>query len=215
MTVILKKMIILDNFLSLDSFNNWIKLNTPLTLSKLKELKAGDAVLLSGKILSARDAAHKKIVSVLENKNKNLENNSSNKDLKQKLPIKKLPVNLKNQVIFYMGPSPTPPGKNSGSIGPTTSSRMDIFTEPILKAGAAATIGKGKRSQETKELFLKYKAVYFIAPGGVAALLAKKVKQIKPIAYQELGPEAIYCIEVENLPVFVAYDIYGGDIFIK
>ena len=195
---------------NLDSLNNWIKLNTPLTLSKLKSLKAGDAVLLSGKILSARDAAYKKIVSVLENKSNNLENSSEIKDIKQKLPI-----NLRNQIIFYMGPSPTPPGKNSGSIGPTTSSRMDIFTEPLLKAGIIATIGKGKRSQKTKELFLKYKAVYFIAPGGVAALLAKKVKQIKPIAYQELGPEAIYCIEVENLPVFVAYDIYGGDIFIK
>lgn len=174
--------------------NKTIKLNTPLERDKIKDLKAGDMVSLSGSLLGARDAAHKRLCSLIENG-------------------KETPVNLKNETIFYLGPSPTSPGKRSGSIGPTTSARMDGLTEPLLKAGIIATIGKGSRSPEAKYLFLKYNAVYFIAPGGVAAYLATKVKKIETVAYDDLGPEAIFRITVEDFPLFVAYDICGGDVF--
>lgn len=170
------------------------RLSTPLTEEKIKNLKAGDTVYLSGTIISARDAAHKRIVESI-------------------ISGKKLPVNLKNSTIFYAGPSPTPPGKKSGSIGPTTASRMDSLTEPLLKEGLKAMIGKGRRSKEVVDLLKKYKAVYLVAVGGISAYLSTKIKSIKTIAYDDLGPEAIYEIEIENFPLFVAYDIYGGDIF--
>lgn len=173
---------------------NIYRLSTPLTEEKIKNLKAGDTVYLSGTIISARDAAHKRIVESI-------------------ISGKKLPVNLKNSTIFYAGPSPTPPGKKSGSIGPTTASRMDSLTEPLLKEGLKAMIGKGRRSKEVVDLLKKYKAVYLVAVGGISAYLSTKIKSIKTIAYDDLGPEAIYEIEIENFPLFVAYDIYGGDIF--
>ena len=171
-----------------------IKLTTPLTEDKIKKLKAGDEIHLSGTILGARDMAHRRLVETLRNE-------------------EKLPVNLQAKTIFYVGPSPTPPGKICGSIGPTTSARMDNLTEPLLKNGLKATIGKGKRSNNLKELLIKYKAVYLVAVGGIAALLSTKVKEIKKIGYKDLGVEAIYKISVEDFPLFVAYDIYGGDIF--
>jgi len=171
-----------------------IKLDAPLTVEKITSLKAGDIVLLSGKIIGARDMAHKRLIEALKKK-------------------EKLPVELKDQVIFYLGPSPTPPGKISGSIGPTTSARMDGLSEPLLAAGVKAMIGKGRRSKDLNNLLVKYKAVYFIAPGGVAAFLSTKVKSIKEVAYNDLGPEAIYMLEVIDFPLVVANDIYGGDIF--
>jgi fumarate hydratase subunit beta len=174
--------------------SNSFRLSTPFTDEKIKNLKAGDIVYLNGTILGARDAAHKRFIEAI----------NSNK---------KLPVDLRDCAIFYVGPSPTPPGKKSGSIGPTTSSRMDNLTEPLLKQGLKATIGKGKRSNYIKELLKKYKAVYFVMIGGISAYLSTKVKNIKPIAYNDLGAEAVYEIEVKDLPLFVAYDIYGGDIF--
>jgi len=174
--------------------SNSFKLSTPLTDEKIKKLKAGDIVYLNGTIMGARDAAHKRFVEAI----------NSNKEL---------PVDLRDSIIFYVGPSPTPPGKKSGSIGPTTSSRMDSLTEPLLKKGLKATIGKGKRSKNIKELLKKYKAVYFVMIGGISAYLSTKVRNIKAIAYHDLGAEAVYEIEVKDLPLFVAYDIYGGDIF--
>lgn len=174
--------------------NKEIILDTPLTIKKITGLKAGDMILLSGRIIGARDMAHKRIIESLR-KNE------------------KLPVELKDQVIFYLGPSPTPPGKISGSIGPTTSARMDGLSEPLLAAGVKAMIGKGRRSKDLNNLLIKYKAVYFIAPGGVAAFLSTKVKSIKEIAYMDLGPEALYILEVKDFPLVVANDIYGGDIF--
>ena len=174
--------------------NKDTKLNTPLTVEKITSLRAGDMVLLSGKIIGARDMAHKRLIEALKKK-------------------EKLPVELKDQVIFYLGPSPTPPGKISGSIGPTTSARMDGLSEPLLAAGVKAMIGKGRRSKDLNNLLVKYKAVYFIAPGGVAAFLSTKVKRIKEVAYMDLGPEAIYMLEVTDFPLVVANDIYGGDIF--
>ena len=171
-----------------------IKLTTPLTEDKIRKLKAGDEIYLSGTILGARDMAHRRIVEALRNG-------------------KTLPVNIQAETIFYVGPSPTPPGKVCGSIGPTTSARMDNLTEPLLKNGLRATIGKGKRSDSLKELLMKYKAVYLVAVGGIAALLSTKVKKIKRIGYKDLGVEAIYSISIKDFPLFVAYDIYGGDIF--
>lgn len=185
------------NFLVLSMIrmsNKDTKLNAPLNVKKITSLRAGDMVLLSGKIIGARDMAHKRLIEALKKK-------------------EKLPVELKDQVIFYLGPSPTPPGKISGSIGPTTSARMDGLSEPLLAAGVKAMIGKGRRSKDLNNLLVKYKAVYFIAPGGVAAFLSTKVKSIKEVAYMDLGPEAIYMLEVRDFPLVVANDIYGGDIF--
>jgi fumarate hydratase subunit beta len=176
------------------SFEKTIVLKTPLSSDDIKRLKAGDIVSLSGRIFSARDAAHKRILSVIA------------KGLK-------LPIGFEGQTIMYLGPSPTPPAKVSGSIGPTTSARMDEFTEPLLEKGLKATIGKGARSEKTRELFLKYGAVYFVACGGIGAYLAQKVEKIEPVAYPDLGPEAIYMLEVKDFPLIVAYDIHGGDIF--
>jgi fumarate hydratase subunit beta len=169
-------------------------LKTPLSFDDIQKLKAGDIVSLSGLIFSARDAAHKRIVSAIKNGTK-------------------LPFEIQDQTIFYLGPSPTPPGKASGSIGPTTSARMDEFTEPLLEKGLKAAIGKGARSEKVRELFLKHGAVYFVACGGVGAYLAQKVLKIEPVAYLDLGPEAIYMLEVKDFPLIVAYDIHGGDIF--
>jgi fumarate hydratase subunit beta len=176
------------------SFAKTIVLKTPLSSDDIQKLKAGDIVSLSGMIFSARDAAHKRIVSAITDGIK-------------------LPFEIEGQTIMYLGPSPTPPGKASGSIGPTTSARMDEYTEPLLEKGLRAAIGKGERSKKTRELFLKHGAVYFVAIGGVGAYLAQKVQGIKPVAYEDLGPEAIYLLEVKDFPLIVAYDTHGGDIF--
>ncbi|MBA7558724.1 Fumarate hydratase class I, anaerobic [subsurface metagenome] len=173
---------------------NTYRLSTPLTEEKIRKLKAGDTVYLSGIMLGARDAAHKRIVEAIRHH-------------------KKLPFDLKNKTVFYVGPSPTPRGKKSGSIGPTTSARMDDLTEPLLKTGLKAMIGKGRRSDKIKELLKKYKSVYLVSVGGISAYLSTKVKDIKIIAYSDLGAEAVHEIVVKDLPLFVAYDIYGGDIF--
>jgi fumarate hydratase subunit beta len=171
-----------------------IVLKTPLMPDDIQKLKAGDIVSLSGIIFSARDAAHKRIISAIAEGIK-------------------LPVDISGQIIMYLGPSPTPPGKTSGSIGPTTSARMDVFTEPLLEKGLRAAIGKGARSVKTRALFLKHGAVYFVACGGIGAYLAQKVEKIEPVAYPDLGPEAIYILQIKDFPLIVAYDIHGGDIF--
>lgn len=170
------------------------RIKTPLSTEDIKKLKSGDMVYLSGTIYGARDAAHKRMLKAID----------------EGVP---LPIDLKDIVIFYVGPSPTPPGKNSGSIGPTTSVRMDGITEPLLEKGVRAMIGKGARSAGLKKMLPVYKAVYFIAIGGIASYLSSRVKAIKVIAYDDLGAEAIHKIEVKDFPLFVAYDIYGGDIF--
>ena len=169
--------------------------NTPLGEDSIKRLRSGDILYLSGTIYGARDEAHKRMISEIEAGGN-------------------LPLDLKNATIFYVGPSPTPPGKNSGSIGPTTAARMDGVTEPLLKHGLKAMIGKGRRSEELKSFCIRYRAVYLIAVGGIAAYLSSKVSSIEMVAYNDLGPEAIYKIQVRDFPLFVAYDIYGGDIFL-
>jgi len=167
------------------------KISTPLTDKAVRSLKAGDRVLIFGTIYTARDAAHKRLL----------------------FDIKKPPINLKDQIIYYCGPTPAMPGRPVGSAGPTTSGRMDGFTEPLLKAGIKGMIGKGPRSRETRDLMKKHKAVYFVATGGAGALLARHIRSAKVAAYPDLGPEAIYEFKVIDFPAIVANDIKGRDIF--
>jgi fumarate hydratase subunit beta len=156
---------------------------------------AGENVEITGIIYTARDQAHKRIVSAIENS-------------------EPLPFELAGQIIYYAGPSPAPEGKPTGSIGPTTSGRMDVFTPLLLDNGLKGMIGKGPRSNEVKESIKQNGAVYFAATGGVAALLATFVKKSEVIAYDDLGPEAVYRLEVEKFPVVVAIDSRRNDFYI-
>ena len=169
------------------------KISAPLVLSEIKGLQAGDEVLISGTILVARDAAHKRLVDLIEKK-------------------KPLPVVLKDQVIFYAGPSPAAPGRVIGSIGPTTSYRMDPYTDEMLKQGVRGMIGKGERSDEVNKAMKKAGAIYFVAVGGIAALLSQQVVSSKILAYGDLGAEAIRELEVKDFPVIVAQDSYGKNV---
>ena len=172
-----------------------IKIETPLDEKIIKSLKAGDNILLSGIIYTARDAAHKRLVELIENK-------------------KQLPVDLSNSIIFYVGPTPAPDGMVIGSAGPTTSYRMDKYTPTILeKTGLKGMIGKGSRDISVIESIRKNKAVYFAAIGGAGALISKCIKSSEIIAYDDLGPEAIRKLEVENMPLVVAIDCMGNDIY--
>ncbi len=166
------------------------ELRTPLTIEKVKKLRVGDRVRISGTICTARDASHKRLIEILKNGGK-------------------LPIPLRNQIIYYTGPTPTRPGRVIGSCGPTTSSRMDPFTIPLLKKGLRGMIGKGERSKEIREAVKKYQAVYFVAIGGAGALLAQYIEKAEVIAYPDLGPEAIYRLEVEDFPAIVAIDTKG------
>ncbi|NPA27656.1 MAG: Fe-S-containing hydro-lyase [Epsilonproteobacteria bacterium] len=169
-------------------------LKTPLSLEDVKKLKAGDVVYLTGTIYTARDAAHKRLVDLIE-KNE------------------KLPFELEGSVIYFVGPTPPKPGEPIGSAGPTTSYRMDSYSPTLLKHGLRGMIGKGKRSKEVIEACKEYGGVYFGATGGAGALLGKKIKSAKVIAYPELGPEAIRELEVEDFPVTVINDTYGNDLY--
>ncbi len=171
-----------------------MKIQTPLTDEVIEKLRAGDKVEITGVIYVARDSAHKRLVEALSRGDP-------------------LPFDPKGQVIYYMGPSPAPPGKPIGSAGPTTSGRMDPYTIPLLEAGIKGMIGKGERSPQIREAIKKYKAVYFAALGGVAALLASRIKEAQVIAYEDLGAEALLRIYVEDFPVIVVNDIYGGDAY--
>jgi len=171
------------------------KIIAPLTVDAIEELQAGDEVYIYGKIYTMRDAAHKKITEMIGNK-------------------EKLPFNLKNQVIYYCGPTPTKKGNVIGSCGPTTSSRMDKYTPLLLKHGLKGMIGKGERSVEVKDAIKNYKAVYFSALGGLGAMYADNIKKAKVIAFPELGPEAIYELEVEDCYAIVINDIHGNDYYV-
>ena len=173
------------------------RLVTPLRTWEIEELEIGDQVLLSGIVYTARDAAHKELIKLIEDG-------------------KELPFDIEGAVIYYVGPAPNDPDKPDqviGSAGPTTSGRMDVYTPKLLELGLKATIGKGNRSQEVIDAIQKYKCVYFGATGGVGALLAKAIKKSRIIAYEELGPEAIRELVVEDFPVIVINDIYGGDLY--
>lgn len=166
----------------------------PLTDKTARSLKAGDEVLLNGKIYTARDQAHKRLVEAIKSG-------------------KRLPVVLKGQIIYYCGPTPARPGKVIGSAGPTTSSRMDGMTAPLLKLGLMGMIGKGTRSKDVMDSIRKHKAEYFVAVGGAGALLAKRIISAKVVAYTDLGPEAIFELKVKDFPAFVAFDTMGQSIF--
>lgn len=170
------------------------KLNTPLKEEDIEKLKAGDKVLITGYILTGRDAAHKKLFELASEG-------------------KPLPIDLKGQIIYYVGPTPARPGKVIGSAGPTTSGRMDKYAPLLYSLGLKATIGKGERSKEVKEALKKYKGVYLAAVGGAGALISKFIKSSEVVAYPELGPEAIYRLEVEDFPCIVINDIYGNDLY--
>ncbi len=170
------------------------RLTAPLSDSDVLELKAGDTVLISGVIYTARDAAHQRLVDLMEQG-------------------KELPVDLKGQAIYYVGPAPAPPGKPIGSAGPTTSGRMDAYTPQMLARGMKICIGKGSRSDEVKKALQKHKAAYLAAVGGAAALLAKTVTKSEVVAYPELGAEAIYRLEVTDFPATVINDAHGNDLY--
>ena len=172
------------------------QIQTLLTDEVITSLSAGDMVLLSGEVYTARDVAHRRLYEALERG-------------------EKLPIDLKTSVIFYAAPTPTPPRKIIGSIGPTTSYRMDFFTPRLIENGLKGMIGKGMRSPEVVEAIQKYKAVYFGAIGGIAALTARCVKKVELVAYEELGPEAIRMLTVKNLPVVVINDAEGNDLYEK
>ena len=172
-----------------------IKIETPLTEKTALSLNAGDTVLISGTIYTARDAAHKNLIELIQ-----LE--------------KPLPIELKDQIIYYVGPAPAKPGEIIGSAGPTTSSRMDAYTPALLeKTGLRGMIGKGYRSKSVFEAIEQHKAVYFAAIGGAGALLASCIKSCEVVAYPELGSEAIHKLEVENFPVLVTIDCRGRDMY--
>ena len=171
-----------------------IHLRTPLKEDDLKELKIGDKVLITGTIYTARDAAHKRLVDLIE-------------------AGKELPFDIKGQIIYFVGPAPARPGMPIGSAGPTTSYRMDPYSPILLDAGLKGMIGKGPRSKEVIDSMIKNKGVYFAAIGGAAVVMAQSVKAAKIIAYEDLGTEAIRELRVENLPCIVANDIYGKDLY--
>lgn len=170
------------------------RITAPLTDDDIMQLKAGDNVLITGVILTGRDSAHKKLYDLVQ-------------------AGQPLPVDLTGQMIYYVGPSPAKPGKVIGSAGPTTSGRMDAYTPTMLEQGLKAAIGKGSRSQAVKDALVQHKGVYMASTGGAAALLARTIKKADVVAYPELGPEAIYRLEVEDFPATVVNDAYGNDIY--
>lgn len=171
-----------------------IKITPPLTDADIEKLKAGDKVLITGVLYTARDAAHKRLIELLEGG-------------------EELPFDIKGQLIYYVGPTPAKPGQVIGSAGPTTSGRMDVYTPRLLELGLKGTIGKGQRSQEVIDVMVKHKVVYLAAVGGAAALIAKTIKKVEIIAYEDLGPEAIRRLEVVDFPAVVVNDVCGNDLF--
>ena len=172
----------------------YIELKTPISNSTIEKLKAGDKVRISGVLYTARDAAHKRLIEMVEAGNN-------------------LPFDVKGQLLYYVGPTPAKPGQVIGSAGPTTSYRMDTYAPTLIKMGLKGTIGKGGRSKEVQEAMKQYKAVYFAAVGGAAALIAKTIKKVEIIAFDDLGTEAIRKMEVENFPAIVVNDTKGGDLY--
>ena len=170
------------------------KISTPLDTKEIVNLRAGDFVNITGNIYAARDAAHKRFFELIEKE-------------------KKLPIDLKGQIIFYAGPTPTKPGHSCGSVGPTTSYRMDPYTPELLERGLKGIIGKGLRSKEVMKSIKKNKAIYFAAIGGAAALIAKSIKKSEVIAYEDLGAEAVFRFYVEGFPAIVVVDSAGNNLY--
>ena len=171
-----------------------LTITTPLNDKIVETLKAGDIVRISGKLLTGRDAAHKKMAELLKEG-------------------KELPFDIKGQVIYYVGPTPPKPGSVIGAAGPTTSSRMDSYTPLLIEMGLKGMIGKGYRNNNVVDAMKKHKAVYFGAVGGAGALLSKTIVDSKVLAWEELGPEAVRLLEVKDFPVTVIIDCYGDDLY--
>ncbi|HHV79417.1 MAG TPA: Fe-S-containing hydro-lyase [Firmicutes bacterium] len=171
-----------------------VLIHPPLDDETVKRLHAGDTVSISGVIYTGRDAAHKRLVELIRKG-------------------EELPVDLKGQIIYYVGPTPARPGCVPGAAGPTTSTRMDAYTPALLERGLKAMIGKGQRSPQVVETMKKHTAVYLAAVGGAAALIAKKIKKVEVVAYEDLGPEAIYRFHVEGFPAIVVIDCYGNNLY--
>jgi fumarate hydratase subunit beta len=170
------------------------RLTTPLAAADVVRLSAGERVLLSGRVFAARDEAHARLAALLD-------------------AGKPLPLPLEGEVIFYLGPTPARPGRVIGAVGPTTSSRMDVYVPRLLALGLRAMIGKGSRSPAVIEAIKRHQAVYFAAVGGVAALLSRSVRESRVAAWEDLGPEALLVLVVEDLPLIVVNDCRGGDLY--
>jgi fumarate hydratase subunit beta len=170
------------------------RIETPLGEQVLSGLEAGDRVLLSGVVYTARDAAHRRFAEAMA-------------------AWQPLPIELEGQVIYYCGPSPAAPGRVIGAAGPTTSARMDVYTPSLLARGLKGMIGKGKRSQEVREAIRQHRAVYFGATGGAGALLSRAVIAYDVVAYGDLGPESVARLVVRDLPLFVVNDVFGNDLY--
>jgi fumarate hydratase subunit beta len=173
-----------------------IRLTTPLTNESVDKLKTGDTVLITGHIYTARDAAHKKLVELLDKG-------------------ESLPFDVEGSIIYYVGPSPARPGKPIGSAGPTTSYRMDPYAPKLIAAGQKGIIGKGEMGTEVAEALKNHKAVYMAAVGGAAALIAKSITKAEVVAYEDLGAEAIRKLEVKDFPAIVAQDAHGNNLFVE
>lgn len=171
-----------------------LKINTPLNKERINGLKAGDNVKLSGVIYAARDAAHKRLIEMLD---RGME----------------LPFDIKNQIIYYVGPCPARPGAVIGSAGPTTSGRMDAYAPRLIELGLTGMIGKGLRSREVIEAMVKFGAVYFGAVGGAGALIASTIVKEEIVAFEDLGPEALRRLEVKDFPVTVIIDSQGDNLY--
>ena len=171
-----------------------ITIKTPITTEEVQKLQAGDNVLITGPLYTARDAAHKRLTDLLQ-------------------AGKSLPFNLNGQLLYYVGPAPAKPGSAVGSAGPTTSYRMDPYTPPLLRLGLKGMIGKGTRSAKVIEAMKKYGAVYFGAVGGAAALISKSIKKAEIVCYEDLGPEAIHKFYVEDFPAIVVIDAKGNNLY--
>ncbi len=170
------------------------RIKTPLTEETIKDLKAGDSVLITGTIYTGRDAAHKRLIELLDSGGE-------------------LPMNIKNEIIYYVGPSPAKPGQVIGSAGPTTSYRMDSYTPRLLDLGLKGMIGKGERSEEVIKAIVRNKAVYFAAIGGAAALIGKSIDKVDQVAYEDLGAEAITKLYVTDFPAVVVIDSEGSNLY--
>jgi len=170
------------------------RIETPVSDDEIAKLRAGDRVYINGYLYTGRDSAHKKLIELVEQG-------------------KELPVDVKGQFIYYVGPTPARPGKAIGSAGPTTSYRMDSYAPTLHALGLKGTIGKGSRNEEVKESLKKYKAVYLAAVGGAGALISQSIEEAEIVAYPELGPEAIRKVKVKDFPCIVINDMYGGDLY--
>jgi|TARA_Y100000294_G_scaffold34258_1_gene29868 fumarate hydratase subunit beta len=174
--------------------NKVIKITTPLSDEVVNSLKSGDQVSINGILYTARDAAHKRLIDLLDKG-------------------EKLPFDVKGQIIYYVGPTPPKPGAIIGSAGPTTSYRMDPYAPRLMEIGMKGMIGKGNRDKSVIDAMVKYKSIYFAAIGGAGALVARSIKKVEIIAYEDLGPEAIRKMEVEDFQAVVVNDISGNDVY--